>query len=140
MIPSFEEEYRTKLLPSILALIRSSIEDGRQQDEKLGEKLNSLTDKFTINGLKIESMLHNLDERETLDIDHLASSIAKDSHRDLILTTTSLVLIALLVFGTLIAKWFAARMREPARDNRRSKTKAKRKNQDSETDEDRQEA
>ena len=140
MIPSYEEEFRTKLLPSILALIRSSIEDGRRQDEKLGEKINSLKDKFTINGLKIETMLNNLDEKETLDIDHLAASIAKDSNRDLILTTTSFVLIALLVIGSLTARWCTARMREPARDNRRPKSKAKRKNQDSETDEERQEA
>ena len=140
MVPTFEEEYRTKLLPSILALIRSSIEDGRRQDDRLGEKIGSLTDKFTINRLKIESMLHNLDERETLDVDNLASNIAKDSHRDLILTSTSLVLIALLIIASLTARWCAARMREPSRDNRRSKTKTKRRNQDSETDEDRQEA
>ena len=140
MVPSYEEEFRTKLLPSILALIRSSSEDGRRQDEKLGEKINSLKDKFTINGLKIETMLKNLDEKETLDIDHLAASIAKDSNRDLILTTTSLVLIAMLVIGSLAARWCTTRMREPARENRRPKSKAKRKNQDSETDEERQEA
>ena len=140
MVPSYEEEFRTKLLPSILALIRSSIEDGRLQDEKLGEKINNLKDKFTINGLKIETMLKDLDQKEALDIDHLAESIAKDSNRDLILTTTALVLIALLVIGSLTARWCTTRTREPARDNRRPKPKAKRKNQDSETDEERQEA
>ena len=140
MVPSYEEEFRTKLLPSILALIRSSIEDGRLQDEKLGEKINNLKDKFTINGLKIETMLKDLDQKESLDIDHLAASIANDSNRDLILTTTALVLIALLAIGSMTAKWCSTRRREPARDNRRPKPKAKRKDQESETDEERQEA
>ena len=96
-------------------------------------------DKFTINKLKIENMLGNLDERETTDVDNLASNIANDSYRDLLLTSISLVLIVLLIISSLAARFCSARMREPPRENRRSKAKAKCKSQEPETDEDGQE-
>ena len=89
--------------------------------------------------MKMENMLGNLDKKETTDVDNLASTIANDSYRDLLLTSISLVLIVLLIITSLAAKMCTTRLRESPRESRRPKAKPKRKNQDTETDEDGQE-
>ena len=96
---------RTKLLPYILGVIRSSIEDARKAERRLDNQIKQLSDQLTINKLQVTDKLGHLLEKEDVDVLHLSKEIAKDAQRDILMTSVALVLISLLIIGAIVARF-----------------------------------
>ena len=80
---------RTKLLPYILGVIRSSIEDARKAERRLDNQIKQLSDQLTINKLQVTDKLGHLLEKEDVDVLHLSKEIAKDAQRDILMTSVA---------------------------------------------------
>ena len=92
-------------MPSILGVIRSSIEDARKAERRLDNQIKQLSDQLTINKLQVTDKLGHLLEKEDVDVLHLSKEIAKDAQRDILMTSVALVLISLLIIGAIVVRF-----------------------------------